>query len=322
MPGCAGFRNPFLPAGPPAPQVLRPGATLEEVVAAVNTNTARVGTYAANGATIRPLNMPGVPALSGGIMIERPSRFRVYAGTALTGSEIDFGTNEELLWMWMRLSEPPAVYVARRDQFAGSQAQQLMPIDPDWLPSALGLVEFEPHGQHELRLLPDQNLEVQSTLAGPNGVLTRVCVIDPVRAWVLQQQVYDASGSPIATAIASEYRYFPEHQVSLPQRVEVRVPPAQLALAIDAGQILLNRPLGDPGQLWQPPRIDGYPQVEMGAAVGQSSTPAETPGGGRTAHVNPPVGEVLYVPRGQQGRPQTLPPGQVWEPVYRTTGGL
>jgi len=319
--GCAGgFPNPFAVAGPPAPQVLRPGATLEEVVAAVNANSARVQTYAANGATIKPQGMPGVPALSGGIMIERPARFRVYAGTALTGREIDLGSNEELLWMWMARSEPPAVYLWGRDQFAGSQAQQMLPVDPDWLPSALGLVEFAPHGRHELRLLPDQRLEVLSIVPGPGGIQTRVCVIDPVRAWVLQQHVYDASGSPVATAVASGHRYYPEYQVSLPQHIEVRVPPAQLALAIDVGQVLLNRALGDPGQLWVPP--SGYPHVQMGSNGPGLAAQSGLPGSGAALPTNTePPGDVLYVPRAPQER-MTARPGELQQPVYRTPSGL
>lgn len=321
--GCAGFRNPFAPIGPPAPHVLRPGASLEEVIAAVNENSGRIHSYAANGATITPLGMPGVPSLSGSILIERPSRFRVNAGTALTGPVIDLGSNEQLLWMWIRDSEPRGVYVCRRDQFGSSGAQQVMPVNPDWLPSALGMVEFEPHGQHQMRLLPDGNLEVSSTVPGPSGPLTRLCVIDPTRAWVLQQHAYNATGEPVATAVATQHRYFPEQQVSLPQRVEVRLPPAGLAMTIDVGQVALNTPLGDPGRLWLPPQIDGYPQIDIcgtGSAGGSTNAdPSSTP---------PPLGvQEADAGYGQQpvatpfsdneGRPLSITPEQTWEPVHR-----
>jgi hypothetical protein len=296
-----------------------PGATLEDVIAAVNANTARVYTYSASGATIRPPNMP--IALSGGILLERPSRFRVYAGTAVTGPEIDFGTNEELLWMWMRLSETPGVYVWRRDQFARSQAQQMMPIDPDWLPSALGLVEFEPHGQHQMRLLPDRRLEVVSAIPGPSGTLTRVCVVDPTRAWVLQQHLYDASGAPVVTALASGHRYYPEHQVSLPQRIEVQVPAAQWALAIDVGQVQLNGTLGDPGQLWRPPQIEGSPQMEMSAGSGGLAVGDPTTGNGSGAGVDATAGgQVMYVPKLQR-IPSVATPERLRQPLYRTSHG-
>jgi hypothetical protein len=274
--GCVGpFRNPFAPVGPPAPQVLHPGASLDEVIAAVNANSARVHSYAANGATITPLGMPGVPSLTGNILIEQPDRFRIRAGTALLGSEIDLGGNEELLWMWMKRSEPPGVYLCRRDQFATSSAAQIMPIDPDWLPAALGLVELDTLAQHDgPRPTPDGNVEIRSTTFGPTGPLTRVTVIDPTRAWVLQQHVYDAQGQPLASAVASQHRYFPEHQVSLPGRIELRAPLARLALAIDVGQVYLNAHLGEAAALWTPPQIQGVSQIDISGTPGSANATA------------------------------------------------
>jgi hypothetical protein len=170
--------------------------------------------------------------------------------------------------MWMKRSEPPGVYLCRRDQFATSQVQQVMPVDPNWLPAALGLAEFSPQEQHEgPRLLPNQNLEVRSTVLGPSGPLVRVTVIDPLRAWVLEQHLYDGQGAPLASAIASQHRYYPEHQVSLPQRVDIRAPAAQLAMTIDVGQVYLNTHLGDAAQLWSPPQISGVPQIDVSGGV-------------------------------------------------------
>ena len=53
--------------------------------------------------------------LSGNIAAERPGRFRLTAGTAVTGQEIDLGSNDELFWMWVRRNQPPAVYFCRHD---------------------------------------------------------------------------------------------------------------------------------------------------------------------------------------------------------------
>ena len=287
--GCVGpFRNPFAPPGPPAPQVLRLGASLPEVIAAVNANTQHVRSYAANGATFTLLGKAGVPALTGSILLERPSRLRVQAGTTLLGQEIDLGSNEQLLWVWLRRNEPRAVYVCRRDQFATSRARQAMPIDPDWLPAALGLVELDPQTPHSgPRITSEGNLEVHTSMASPLGPLTRICVIDPTRAWVLQQHLYDGQGRPLATAVASQHRYFPDHQVSLPARVEIRVPQAQLELAIDVGELYLNAPLSDSAQLWQPPQIDGHPQIDISGGPPAITTPTHVP--------------------------------TAWEPVYRST---
>src|SRR4029078_4537362 len=73
--------------GAPIPQVLpASAATLDQVMAAVNENTAR----AKNGiASQAYLTVPGAPRLSADLAFETPRRFRLKAHTALTGDEMD-----------------------------------------------------------------------------------------------------------------------------------------------------------------------------------------------------------------------------------------
>ena len=112
--------NPFGPAGPVAPQILVDGAARDQIIAAVNQNSARIQSLSVTGATITIPDTLGLPLLSGNIAAERPGRFRLTAGTALTGQEIDLGSNDELFWIWIRRNQPPAVYICRHDKFANS----------------------------------------------------------------------------------------------------------------------------------------------------------------------------------------------------------
>src|SRR4051794_40146851 len=81
--------NPFAAPGPAAPQVLVEGATREQIIAAVNQNSSRVRSISVTGATITIPDMLGLPLLSGNIAAERPGRFRLTAGTAVSGQEVD-----------------------------------------------------------------------------------------------------------------------------------------------------------------------------------------------------------------------------------------
>lgn len=261
-----GFRNPFAQnLGPPAPEVLLPGASLEQVMAAVNQNSARIASYQTNDASISVPGMPNIPLLRGNIAAQRPGRVRLQASTALSGPEVDLGSNEELFWFWVRRNEPPALYFCRHDQFVGSAAQQVMPIEPQWLFDALGLMQFSPSDRHE-GPWPHGNgtLEIRSFVATRSGQVTKSTVVD-TRACVLEQHVYDASGALIASAIARSHRYFPELGASLPQQVEIRVPAAQLSMSIDVGTLMLNQVADNPS-LWSLPVLSGYPQVDLGAA--------------------------------------------------------
>ena len=258
--------NPFVMPGPPAPEVLTPGASLDQVKAAVNQNTVRIASYATNNASITVPGMPGIPLLRGNIAAQRPQRFRLQASTALTGPEVDLGSGDEHFWFWVRRNEPPALYFSRHDQFVGSRAQQVMPVEPQWFLSALGMVEFRPCDFHE-GPLPHGNgtLEVRSVMQTATGSLTKSTVIDARRAWVLEQHLYDSNGTLLASAVARSHRYYPEYGVSLPQKVDIRLPSAQLDLSIDVGTVQINQ-LADNPQLWQLPVMSGYPQVDLGSA--------------------------------------------------------
>jgi hypothetical protein len=276
--------NPFAAPGPVAPQVLPAGASREQIVAAVNQNSARVQSLSVMGATITIPDMLGLPILSGNIAAERPGRFRLTAGTALSGQELDIGSNDELFWLWSRREQPPALYFCRHDRFATSNIRQVMPIEPQWLLAALGIVDIDPatliNGPLPHR---DGKIELHTWLPSASGTLRRIMVIDAGRAWVTEQYVYDASNALVASAVAESFHYYWPEQVSLPEKLSINLPTAGLSFKIDLGsRIVINRLPGDPQQLWSLPTIHGVPQYDLSGAVPGTPLPgraAEQPMG-------------------------------------------
>jgi hypothetical protein len=267
------LRNPFASNGPPAPDVLVAAAPLDQIIAAVNANAQKIRTYQTNNASIEIPGALGIPTLRGNVAVERPGRVRLQASTALTGPEVDLGSNEELFWFGVKRNEPPQVYFARHSQIVGSAAQQLMPIDPQWLQDALGLAEFKPTDRHEGPLpLGKDRVEIKSYIQSASGPLVKRTVIDSTKAWVIEQHLYDATGKPLASAVAKNHRYYPETQVSLPQEIDLRIPPAELAMTIDVGTVELNRLASNPA-MFALPQIQGLPARDLGAA------PPAQPGG-------------------------------------------
>ena len=260
------LRNPFAQQGPPAPELLSAGASLEQVIAAVNQNSSKVQSYQTGDASITFRGMPGVPSLRGNIAMQRPGRLRLEASTALTGPEVDLGSNDELFWFWVKRNEPPALYFSRHDQFVGSAAQQVMPIEPQWLLDALGLSQFSPNDHHEGPMPhSDGTLEIRTVMQTRTGPMTKSTVIDIRRAWVLEQHIYDGRGSLLASSRARSHRYYPGAGVSLPQTIDINLPAAQMALSIDVGTVQMNSVPANPA-LWSLPAISGYPQIDLGAA--------------------------------------------------------
>jgi hypothetical protein len=268
------LRNPFSTLGPPAPDVLAPTASLDQIMAAVNINARKIQSYQTNNASINIPGSLGIPTLRGNIAALRPGRMRLQASTALTGPEVDLGSNEELFWFWVKRNEPPQVYFARHAQVQGSAAQQLMPIDPQWLLDALGLAEFKSTDRHEGPVPIDKSrVEIKSYVQTASGPLVKRTVVDARKALILEQHLYDGSGKLLASAVAKSHHYYEQSGVALPQVVEINVPPAELAMTIDVGTVELNRLVDNP-QMWALPTIPGSPTVDLGAQ------PPASPGGG------------------------------------------
>lgn len=269
--------NPFVVAGPAAPQVLQPGATREQIVTAVNQNSARVQSLSISNASITIPNMLGLPLLSGNIAAQRPGRFRLTAGS-VAGPELDLGSNDELFWLWVRRNQPPAVYFCRHSQFANSNIRQMLPVEPSWLLAALGIVDIDPASVFDGPLpSPRGNgtVELRTWLPSAVGNLQRVLLIDATRAWIVEQHIYDQAGTTLlASARAESHRYYEIEQVSLPERVSIELPATNLKLALNLGQMQINQLQGG-AQLWTLPTIEGYPQYDLGGAIPGTPLPGQ-----------------------------------------------
>jgi hypothetical protein len=268
--------NPFSAPGPVAPEIIVEGATREQIVAAVNQNSARIQSLSVTGASITIPDTMELPLLSGNIAVERPGRFRLTAGTSF-GQEVDIGSNDELFWVWVRRNQPPAVYICRLDQFATSNIRQIMPVEPAWLLAAMGIVELDPASVFEGPLpRGDGMLELRSWLRSASGTLQRVTVVDARRASVVEQHVYDEAGTTLlASAVAESHRYYPLEQVSLPDRLSIRLPASGLAFKINLGAMQINQLAGDRQQLWALPTFEGYPQHDLGGAAPGTPLPGQ-----------------------------------------------
>lgn len=257
-------RGLFRDSGPQAPVLLQPSASLSDVLQVVNANS-KIRELEAQGARI---SVPGSPRLRASLVLKQPGMLRLRAGLFdFSGPEIDLGSNEELFWFWVKQHPDPAVYYARHEEFSDSEARRLMPIDFDWFLDAVGLIALDPALEHEGPLPAGEGkLEIRTRLPGPDGVRTRVTVVDNKYGFVLEQHLRDAEGRLLVSIQASEHRYYPPHLVSLPHHLEIHLLPGhanQLKLTLDVAGYQVNRITGSPAQLFKMPTIEGYPQRDI-----------------------------------------------------------
>jgi hypothetical protein len=253
----------------PLPRTLPAQPTLDQVIAAVHDNTQRVRSYAASQAV---LAVPGVPRLSARVASEPPRRFRLQARTAVTGDELDIGSNDDLFWLWIRRHQPPVMLFCRHDQYEKSSARSLLPIRADWLPELLGLVQFRPEDRHEGPIpMPDGRIEIRSRIAGQAGPadgpateeLVKSTILDGTTGLVIEQHLFTAAGVRLASVRTTRHRVDAASGAALPHFVEVSWPASQVEFTLELTAITTNVPTGDPGQLWQMPAYPGYAPVDL-----------------------------------------------------------
>ena len=212
------------------------------------------------------LTAPRLPSLRTFIAVDRPRRFRMTAETSFSGQEMDLGSNDDQYWIWIRRGERRAVYHGRHDRFYQSLAKEILPVPPTWLVEALGIVEFNPTGQHEGPTTTSAGqLEIRSRIPTPTGELIKVTRVDAQRGWVMQQEVYDARDESqlLASAAASDFNYYPEHGVSLPRSVQIELPPANRQFSLTIDNHVINQNHVDPVQMWSLPKPPGAELVDL-----------------------------------------------------------
>ncbi|MGY8768928.1 MAG: hypothetical protein ACKVH8_10955 [Pirellulales bacterium] len=237
-----------------APVVFAQAPTLESLIAHVNSNTQRIQSLEAEGASI---SVQGFPSIRASISMAPPKSFRLIGETSITGQLIDLGSNNQEFWAWSKVGDWPGQLYARHDQFQNTAARQMLPVEPSWISQALGLAYFDPNDRHQGPYpTQDGKMEIRSTVTSPSGQLTKVTVIDPTYGWVTQQHVYDSNGQTLASALASDHRYDPAIAASLPHQVDINLPPAQMRMAITVYGYRYNHLTPDDNRWLRPQRSD------------------------------------------------------------------
>ena len=256
---CPQFLANYPTAGP---RVLPQTSTLNDVISVVNENTAKIRTVHAPDASV---SAPMTPSLRATLMIQRPRSFRVRAETLVTGPEVDLGSNDSLCWLWVKRSPTPGVFYCRHEQYPYSSVRQMIPVEPEWLIDAIGITGFDPAGQHSGPYpVGKGRLEIRTQLARREGTMTKITIIDSARAWVLEQHLYDARGTRIASSLTSQHWHDPESGVTLPKHIEIQWPATQTSLEITLRSLVINRPDIESDDWFALPNYPDAPPVDAG----------------------------------------------------------
>lgn len=252
--------------------VFGPAPTLEELARVVNENSTKVRALSAPEAKI---SVPGhalLPSVKANLAWERAKHFRLTGETALTGPEVDLGSNDELFWIWMKQSAQPSILYCRHQEFPSTEFARVFPIDPEWLIDACGLPIIDPNRQHYgpylLETAPGENTRygLYTIIQTPRGPVTKTIVIDGMTGWVVQQSLIESSaagGQAFAIAVAEDFQRDALTGAFAPRTIRLQWPRQQFALEIDLGTVRMNEAAALDASSWTLPQYEGAALVNL-----------------------------------------------------------
>ena len=263
LPGCATLQNPFKRKETPPPMV-PPTPTLEQITSAINRNSQTIQNFTTENASI---HIPGVMIpLQARLTFERPKRLRIQGSVSSLGSqEFDFGSNDELFWLWTRKGTGEMWY-CRHDLYPVCPVRSAIPIDPDWLVEALGMVEFKPTDQHfGPTRQSDGNWEIVSYCQTPSGQYRKRTVIDAKVGWVIRQELYTPQNELVALAEATDLRFDKITGIYYVKRVSVwcQGMDSNSKMTLDLGSPTFNTPTPFSPTMFVMPPYEGYQPVDL-----------------------------------------------------------
>lgn len=248
--------------------------SLAEMAMVVNQNAAHVQSLYTSDVKIKGSRLPSVSAK---LAYVAPRRFRLVAETALTGVEVDLGSNDELFWFWARRNDPPTMFFCRHDQYQNSEASQMMPIDPQWVIDSMGLATLDLNDRHNgPHPLGDGRFAVDTLIPRPSGIWTRTIIVDSKFGTVVEQHLRDPHGRLVTSAVTSEHDRDPLNEVTVPGRIELSWPAAEFTLTITVNEWEINYPDERPAALWQMPQSNTDQLIDLAnpGALMQSASAA------------------------------------------------
>jgi len=236
--------------------------TLEEITIRVNQNSQRIQNFTTDNAS---LHMPGVYIpLHSRLTFERPKRLRIQgSATSFGNREFDFGSNDELFWLWIRKNEG-VMWYCRHEQYPLSPVREAIPMDPDWLIEALGVVEFKPTDQHfGPTRLNDGNWEIVSHCQTLSGQFIKRTVIDHKTGWVMRQELYTPQSELIAMTQVTDSRFDRSTGIHYVKRAEVQCQGMTGKMTIDLGAPSFNRAEPFATSMFVMQVFDGYRALDL-----------------------------------------------------------
>ncbi|MGZ0169792.1 MAG: hypothetical protein ACKVHE_09560 [Planctomycetales bacterium] len=259
LPGCAFKEWIVRKTTSPPPRALMSDATPDEILEHLNNQRSQVVAWRSTDVRIKASGTGVIaPSLSANISVESPKNLR-FSARSIRGTEVDFGSNSDRFWFWMRANEPDIVLTGSHD---GLDRQQAVPIPfpPGWLMEALGVIPIDPLAVQVLRdpETPDRAKLISADYVQGQQV-QRVMVVDLALGQIIEHSLYDANDKLITSAAMSNFQ--PSAGIMLPRTIALNCPEAGSRMTMTIGDIEVNPSI--PVATWQMQLDPNLRQVDL-----------------------------------------------------------
>jgi hypothetical protein len=180
--------------------------------------------------------------LRGKLVCQKPRNFRL--GASVVGSQaVDLGSNDQEFWFWISKADPPYLFHCKYADYARGGVRMPFPFQPEWIIEALGMGEYGPAENYELKVQPNAFVLSQWTRSAQGQQVRKVTVFSrgQAQAQVTDCILQDAQGREICSAHIAEAQNV--NGVILPRRVTLRWPAEQIELKLKLDEVSVNRPI-------------------------------------------------------------------------------
>lgn len=248
MPGCAFKDWVVRKTTSPPPRALMSDATPDEILEHLNNQRSQVVGWRSTDVRIKATGTGVIsPSLSANVSVESPRNLR-FTARSIRGTEVDFGSNPDRFWFWMRANEPDIVLTGSHD---GLDRQQAVPVPfpPSWLMESLGVIPIDPS---TVQVLRDQDTPDSVRLVSVDYVqgqkVEREMVVDLALGQIVEHSLYDGKGTLLTRAEMSDFQSTAVG-VLMPRRITLNCPEAGSTMTMTIGQIEVNPSI--PVATWQ-----------------------------------------------------------------------
>jgi hypothetical protein len=217
----------------------------------------------------------------GMMMCQPPRDFRLTA-KVIGQPALDLGSNSQEFWFWLSKDERPGLYFCSYADLARGGVRLPFPFQPAWVMEALGMAERDPNGAYEPVKATRDTFELVERTTGPQGQPVRKVTIfsRTQNLAVVGHRLEDMDRREICTAQILERRADYTAQVSVPARVQLTWPAAQLTMKLKLDDMRVNAGIdADRAQsAFRRPQLKNVPLYDL-AQLSQSPNGIQRTGG-------------------------------------------